>query len=302
MKVLIISGFLGAGKTTFIKEMIKKTNREYVILENEFGDVNIDGSILKNIENVTADIEILEMSSGCVCCNTKSDFLSTLIVIENSLKPDFLVVEPSGIAMLSNVVNNINKIEYEKIQVLNPISIVDANTYFKYKEKYNEIFIDQIRTAKFIQLSKLENIDEELKEKIKKDIYKINENVNLFMEEYKEKDFNFWNDFFEGKLVEKDNKEIVDVNLKLENVSYKDVRANNPLELINFLERVIRNEFGDISRAKGNFKSNDYSIHFELVDKNYEILVDEKKEENNIVFIGKDINRDRIKNVLNDFI
>ena len=81
MKILVISGFLGAGKTTFIKEMVRSTGREYVIFENEFGDVNIDGEILKNKSETNDEKEIelnvWELTSGCACCSTKADFMSS---------------------------------------------------------------------------------------------------------------------------------------------------------------------------------------------------------------------------------
>ena len=145
MKILVISGFLGAGKTTFIKEMIKATQRQFVIFENEFADVNIDSGILKNENN--KDIEVWEMSNGCVCCSTQSDFAASLVLIDNALNPDFLIVEPSGVAILSNVIKNIKKSEYERINMLNPLTIVDVSTYFKYKVKYRDIFLDQIKST-----------------------------------------------------------------------------------------------------------------------------------------------------------
>ena len=153
MKILVISGFLGAGKTTFIKEMIKATQRQFVIFENEFADVNIDSGILKNENN--KDIEVWEMSNGCVCCSTQSDFAASLVLIDNALNPDFLIVEPSGVAILSNVIKNIKKSEYERINMLNPLTIVDVSTYFKYKVKYRDIFLDQIKSTKYIQFSKI---------------------------------------------------------------------------------------------------------------------------------------------------
>ena len=97
LKILVISGFLGAGKTTFIKEMVKSTKREYVIFENEFGDVNIDGEILRNNteemkennqKNGNVELNVWELTSGCACCSTKADFISSLLVIDNTLNPD----------------------------------------------------------------------------------------------------------------------------------------------------------------------------------------------------------------------
>lgn len=306
MKVLIISGFLGAGKTTFIKEMMKKTNREFVIFENEFGDVGIDGSILrenkKELNNKNNGVEIFELANGCVCCNTKGNFLSSLLVIENSLRPDFLIVEPSGIAILSNILNNIKNIEYEKIQLLPTISIVDANVYFKYKEKYSDIFINQIETAKYIQLSKVNNLDEFELQSIYEDIKHINPKATIYIEDYKYQNIYYWNNLFSGELLSKEKENLITSNQKIENFTYKNAYCSNILNIINFLENLIRNHYGEISRAKGIFNSTDYSIKFDVVDKNYNLSILEKSEDNNnVVFIGINLEKEKLKNELNNF-
>lgn len=91
MKILIVSGFLGAGKTTLIKEMANKTKRDFVVMENEYGDVDIDSNILKD-----EGMNIWELTEGCVCCTMKQDFASSILTIANSLDPEYLIVEPTG--------------------------------------------------------------------------------------------------------------------------------------------------------------------------------------------------------------
>ena len=102
MKILIVSGFLGAGKTTLIKEMANKTKRDFVIMENEYGDVDIDSNMLKD-----EGMNIWELTEGCVCCSMKQDFATSILTIANSLDPEFLIVEPTGVAKLGNIINNI---------------------------------------------------------------------------------------------------------------------------------------------------------------------------------------------------
>ncbi len=293
MKVLIVSGFLGAGKTTFIKELANQTKREYVILENEFGDTNIDSEILKNNKNIS---NVWELTSGCACCSTKADFMSSLIVIDNSLNPEFLIVEPSGIAMLSNMINNITKLNYDRIQILPPITIIDAQTYFKYKKKYEEIFINQIKTASHIQLSKVENLSSEELDLIYKDIYSINKNSNIYIENYYDNDINYWNGLFSGKLLNLEDDKIKEVKEKMINVTYKNARVRDFCDVIFFLNKILFNYYGDINRAKGTFDTVDYSIHFDLVDKDYSIYFSNKKLKheinNNVVLIGKKIDKE----------
>ena len=107
MKILIISGFLGAGKTTFIKEMSRKVQRDFVVMENEYGETNMDSAFLKGQEN----LNIWELTEGCICCSTKSDFASSILTIANTLDPEYLIVEPTGVGVLSNVIRNIQQIE-----------------------------------------------------------------------------------------------------------------------------------------------------------------------------------------------
>ena len=295
MKILVISGFLGAGKTTFIKEMVKSTKREYVIFENEFGDVNIDSEILKNnneTEEKEIELNVWELTSGCACCSTKADFMSSLLVIDNTLNPDFLIVEPSGIAVLSNILNNVKNVEYERIQVLPPVTIIDAGTYFKYKNKYEEVFMDQVQMAAHIQLSKVENVADDELNIIYKDIKKINPHADIHIADYHNQDMDYWNSLFNGELVKIENTDLIDVKNKMTNVTYKGAYAENPAVLTFFLDKLILGYYGDINRAKGVFKGPDYNMHIDVVDTGYNISFSEGEAENNTVFIGKPIDKE----------
>ena len=97
MKILIVSGFLGAGKTTFIKEMSRKLDRDFVVMENEYGETNMDETFLQDNEK----LNIWEMTEGCICCTMKADFASSILTIANTLDPEYLIVEPTGVGMLS---------------------------------------------------------------------------------------------------------------------------------------------------------------------------------------------------------
>jgi len=301
LKILVISGFLGAGKTTFIKEMVKSTKREYVIFENEFGDVNIDGEILRNNteemkennqKNGNVELNVWELTSGCACCSTKADFISSLLVIDNTLNPDFLIVEPSGIAILSNILKNVTNTGYDRIKMFPPITIIDASTYFKYKNKYDEIFIDQIKMAAHIQLSKVENmVDEEL-QLIYEDIKSFNPNADIFTNDYHNQNTDYWNALFSGELLKTENSDLIDVKNKMQNVTYKNSYADNPAILVSFLDKMILGHYGDINRAKGVFKGFNCNMCFDVVNTNYNIIILENGTENNAVFIGNQIDRE----------
>lgn len=104
MNILIVSGFLGAGKTTFIKELSRRTKKEFAILENEYANSGVDGDILKNSDKT---VNIWELIDGCICCSAKGDFAQSILTIANTIDPDYLVVEPTGVAKLSSIIENI---------------------------------------------------------------------------------------------------------------------------------------------------------------------------------------------------
>ena len=153
MKILIVSGFLGAGKTTFIKALAKHTGKDFAILENEYGTAGIDADRLR-AEEGQSPVNIWEMTEGCICCTMKADFASSILTIANTLDPEYLIVEPTGVGMLSNVIQNIRQIEYERITLLRPVTILDANCFDRYMHDYEEIFQDQLKSAGTIIISK----------------------------------------------------------------------------------------------------------------------------------------------------
>ena len=120
MKILIVSGFLGAGKTTFIKELIRRTGQDIVILENEYGDTNIDKGELSS----SGDISVLELMEGCVCCTVREGFANSVLTIASALSPAFLIVEPTGAALLSRIIDNLSRITYGDISLLPPVTLV----------------------------------------------------------------------------------------------------------------------------------------------------------------------------------
>jgi len=124
MKILVISGFLGAGKTTFIKELSKRAIEKPVILENEYAAINVDENILSEEK----DLRIWESTENCICCSGKADFASDILTISNTLDPGYLVVEPTGVGFLSKVIENIRSVEYERISMLSPVTVIDLMT------------------------------------------------------------------------------------------------------------------------------------------------------------------------------
>ena len=138
MKILLVTGFLGAGKTTFIKELAKNINLEFVVLENEYADVGVDGDFLDE-----KNLEIYEMSEGCICCSMKGDFKSSIKKIYNEINPEYLLVEPTGVGMLSSIIENIKELDINEIEILAPITLIDISSYEEYLESFENLIIDK---------------------------------------------------------------------------------------------------------------------------------------------------------------
>ena len=157
-KIDIYSGFLGAGKTTLIKKLIKEAygGEKVVLIENEFGEIGVDGGFLKD-----AGVNITEMNSGCICCSLVGDFAKALQQVEETYSPDRIIIEPSGVGKLSDVIRAVERAEV-KNAVLNAFcAVVDANKCKMYLKNFGEFFTDQVANASCIVLSHTAGISEE---------------------------------------------------------------------------------------------------------------------------------------------
>lgn len=151
-KVDIISGFLGAGKTTFIKQLVQDVfaGEKLVLIENEFGEIGIDGGFLKD-----AGIEITEMNSGCICCTLVGDFSKALKKVLDEYKPDRVIIEPSGVGKLSDVVGAIENVKADaEIEICGKIAVVDGKKAKLYLKNFGEFFKNQVEHASTIVVSR----------------------------------------------------------------------------------------------------------------------------------------------------
>ena len=157
-KIDIISGFLGAGKTTLIKKLLKDAfqGEQVVLIENEFGEIGIDGGFLKE-----AGIEIREMNSGCICCSLVGDFGASLKEVVSKYHPDRILIEPSGVGKLSDVIKAVQGVQEETGLVLNSYTtVVDAKKCKMYMRNFGEFFNNQVEYAGAIIMSRTDIVDE----------------------------------------------------------------------------------------------------------------------------------------------
>ena len=151
-KIDIVSGFLGAGKTTLIKKLLADAlaGTKVVLIENEFGEIGIDGGFLKE-----SGIEIREMNSGCICCSLVGDFGTSLREVMNTYAPERILIEPSGVGKLSEVMSAVNGVTEDTDMVLNSaVAVVDASKAKLYIKNFGEFFVDQIEHAGTIILTR----------------------------------------------------------------------------------------------------------------------------------------------------
>ncbi len=157
-KIDIISGFLGAGKTTLIKKLIAEgfQGEKLVLIENEFGEIGIDGGFLKD-----AGVQINEMNSGCICCSLVGDFGKALEQVLNDYEPDRIIIEPSGVGKLSDVLKAVADMGEENILINSASAVVDATKCKMYMKNFGEFFNNQIESAGTIILSRSQKLNEE---------------------------------------------------------------------------------------------------------------------------------------------
>ena len=158
-EITIISGFLGAGKTTLIKKLLEEAfqGEKIVLIENEFGEIGIDGGFLKD-----AGIQVNEMNSGCICCSLVGDFGTSLKEVMHTYEPERILIEPSGVGKLSDVMKAVQDVIDTKDVALNSaVAVVDASKCKMYIKNFGEFFVNQIAHAGTIVLSRTGNISEE---------------------------------------------------------------------------------------------------------------------------------------------
>ena len=180
-KIDIVSGFLGAGKTTFIQKMLKDVlyKEQVVLIENEFGEIGIDGGFLKD-----AGIEIKEMNSGCICCSLVGDFGTALKEVVDTYHPERILIEPSGVGKLSDVIKavadlSIDKEDMKDVCLNAAVAVVDVSKCKMYIKNFGEFFLNQIENAGTIVLSRTQNVKQEKIEEAVKLLREHNEKATI---------------------------------------------------------------------------------------------------------------------------
>lgn len=168
-KVDLFSGFLGAGKTTVIRKLLKEAmqGEKCVLIENEFGEIGIDSGFLKE-----AGVEITEMNSGCICCSLVGDFEEALKKVLEQFEPDRILIEPSGVGKLSDVLRAVENVQDDRLVINGVVTVVDGTKVKMYMKNFGEFYNDQLKYAKTILISRTQKLNRD----------KLNEAVQLIQE------------------------------------------------------------------------------------------------------------------------
>lgn len=338
MKILVISGFLGAGKTTFIQELVKRTKRDFAIMENEYGAIGVDGDLL---EQADTSINIWEMTEGCICCTRKADFASSILTIANTVDPEILLVEPTGVGELSKILENIKQIEYERITLLAPLTIVDGSHFEQAMSKFPDLCRDQIQAAGTVIVSKLEGASKAELADIQVRIETINEQCDISTLHYTKQPDSWWDALLErpllgalsdgkavgqtigrrmvGEIPLDDIKgvelsanpvskslatdEVTNDEVAVDSVALTSISLRHEQELVLFLQGVTAGVFGDIVRAKGFLPVGRSWLQFSVVNGTYSITgfnpqLEKDEPEAKGIFIGTHIKRSWLREVL----
>lgn len=316
MKIDIISGFLGSGKTTLIKKLIDNEfkGEKIAIIENEFGEISIDGAIL-NEKNV----DIKEISSGCICCSLVGDFKKAIKDIVDNYNPNRIIIEPSGVAKLSDVIKACKGIDDEygdNVHMI--ITVVDVWKAKMYLKNFGEFYKDQIKNGEIIVLTRTERVERDRLEEIINSIKNINPKAVIVKDGIDNINFNNLVNIKEKnsntpyKLVSKNNLRSVSKVVQHKNYSADNVFSTWGVESekvfteeelrIIFKKIENRDEYGMILRAKGIVKGEKGKwIEFHYVPMEFKVSLVKAQNKSKISVIGKEINRAKLQSLFLEY-
>lgn len=308
-KIDVFSGFLGAGKTTLIKKLINESfyKEKVVVIENEFGEIGIDGSILK-----ASNIEVKEINAGCICCSIAGDFKKAVKEVIDKYRPERIIIEPSGVAKLSEILSACSSAELKSlIEVDMVVTVIDALKYDMYIKNFGEFYKNQIMNAKTVVLSRTQKINSDKLLSIKENISSLNNRAFVVTTP--------WDKLSGQKISELNDKKSVqnEVNLikrasgslglrtsaghkgndVFQTISFETPKTFNSKSLKNYLDKANANKaYGTILRAKGIVQvENEEWMQFDYVPGEFEMRKTAPDYSGRLCVIGVDLNKENIK-------
>lgn len=292
----IISGFLGCGKTTFLNKVISNMQGSNALIENEFGNIGIDGDLIQH------SLPIKEIYSGCICCTVKENFNKALEELVIDYKPDNIFIEPSGVGSLSDILKVCNRVSLNStlnIKIKDVITIVDVDSFNDYSENFGSFYLDQIENAQMIFLSHFENlVDSEVEESIEK-ISLINPKATIFKEPWislsGEEIVETINSMESYDIELKDRPAFLAANKMFQTFSIDKLRAFSEEEIDKILLSLNQQEYGFIVRAKGIVQlSTKKLVYFDYTPHHYHWEYLETVKITKVTVIGSNLDKKKI--------
>lgn len=300
IKIDIISGFLGAGKTTLIKKLLQEalTEEKVVLIENEFGEIGIDGGFLKE-----TGVEMKEMNSGCICCSLTGDFVSAFSELIETYTPDRILIEPSGVGKLSDVISAIQNMKSkEELKLNNFVTVIDAVKCKMFMKNFGEFYNNQIAYAKTIVLSRTKNLKLTRLEECIHLLQDKNPKATIITTPWEEMQGKTIlsameaGDALETHLLFQQTEEKHQADDVFESFGMETVRIYTKEELeacLTELSKVL--QYGIVLRAKGMLPSVDGFLHFDYVPDEIQIRTGSADYTGRLCVIGSSLNREALK-------
>jgi len=289
MKVTVISGFLGAGKTTLIRRIISNADSKTAVIVNEFGDVGIDRELVSS----SGKLEVAELSSGCVCCTLRADLSETLIELREKFSPERVFLEPSGVSTTSSIVEALQEPHLKDIAELEGvISVIDASAFSELYplESFQRLYRDAIANASAVVINKVDLASEKEIINVERTVNEINPSALVLRSSFGEVTL-------PEKLPGVEVRVSEGVHLLFDSFSTKP-KEMSVEEAEELFERLKRGEFGRVIRAKGIFRAGGKSWYYDLSSGRVSREELPSEAEPSFVTIGSKIDKEALKRIL----
>ena len=297
IKVDVISGFLGSGKTTLVKKLLQAHLQEKVVLiENEFGDIGIDGDLMER-----EGFEVFEISSGCICCIMQKDFVQMLARIIEEFHPQRIIIEPTGISILSEIIDILHKPQFSSLLQINSlVTVVDSVNYLQQCEVFGEFFEDQITNASVLTLSKSQLVDRKTIAEITTSLREFNQDGEIISKPWDALGPEELETLLDAQ-ADLDLSDILHTDYKpcseneFEALALKTSRTFSQEELERCLSLLSQPQYGQVLRGKGFLKGSQGFLDFSYTNGQFTVSPSRFKSSGKLCLIGKNLREADIK-------